>query len=321
MQKEITEKSGRYTTTIDEYVSYRRDGFLTVRGLLSRDDTQRLQQWTADVYEGEINLDHLSRAHAWMGGEQKTERLASARLHMPHLENATAEWGLLHPRVLDVLESLIGPDVLALQSMMFFNPPGKGGQGWHQDAFYIQTQPDSLIGAWIALDRADERNGCLWVSPGSHHEPIYPPENKQHFVHANDRHIEGLFTAKNPSHMDDSINSLSKVAAKYGNAVPVILEPGDVLFFHSHLLHRSYRNETTDRFRRAYVTHFCNARSWVPWGGSNEQHILARGRTHLPYASPLFGTPVDLTPAAEGGSDNGTMMVAMPDGGMGPMEM
>lgn len=322
MQSEQTKQAGRYTTTIEEYVSYRRDGFVIVRGLLSKEDTQRLQQWTDDTYEGRINLDHLSRAHKWMNGEQKEERLASARLHMPHLENETAEWGLLHPRILDVLESLIGPDVLCLQSMMFFNPPGKGGQGWHQDSFYIQTQPDSLIGAWIALDRADEQNGCLWVCPGSHHEPIYPPENRQHFVHVDDRQIEGLFTAKNPSNMDDSLNSLSQVAAKYGNAVPVLLEPGDVLFFHSHLLHRSYRNETTDRFRRAYVTHYCNARSWVPWGGSNEKHLLARGRTHLPYASPLFGTPVALSKAAEDGdSDNGSMMVAMPGGDMGVMEM
>jgi chlorinating enzyme len=323
METEITKQTGRYTTTIDEYVSYRRDGFIAVRGLLSEEHTQRLRQWTDDIYEGRINLDHLSRAHAWMTGEQKQkqERLASARLHMPHRENPTAEWGLLHPRVLDVLESLIGPDVLALQSMMFFNPPGKGGQGWHQDSFYIQTQPDSLIGVWIALDRADEENGCLWVAPGSHHEPIYPPENRNHFVHADDTHIEGLFAATHPSHMDDSVNNLSKVAAKYGDAVPVILEPGDVLFFHSHLLHRSYRNETPDRFRRAYVTHYCNARSWVPWNGSNENHILARGRTHLPYASPLFGTPVQLSRTADSGSDNGAMAVAMPDGGMGIMDM
>lgn len=308
--------------TIPEYIDYQKYGFLIVKRLLPKEDTKKLQKLTDDIYEGRINLDHLDHAHQWMTDEQKMERLASARLHQLHRENRAAEWGLLHPRVLDVLEALIGPDVLALQSMLFFNPPGKGGQGWHQDSYYIQTQPDSLIGVWIALDHADQDNGCLWVAPGSNHEPVYPPEHRgSGYAHPDDKQIQGLHTANNASNMDDSINNLSQVAAKYGDPVPVVLAPGDVLFFHSHLLHRSYRNETKDRFRRSYVTHFCNARSWVPWDGSNANHILVRGRTHLPYAAPKFGTPVDLTPTPDDRSDQGTKMVAMPGGDMGKMEM
>jgi chlorinating enzyme len=318
--KMVGEKRQRYTVSVDEYVRYRRDGYLIVRGLVSKEDTERLLKWTEDIYEGRINLDHLSPVFNWMTDGQNTGRLASARIHDPHNCDATAEWGLLYPGILDVLEALVGPDVLALQSMLFFNPPGKGGQGWHQDSFYIQTQPDSLIGAWIALDRADEQNGCLWVAPGSHHEPIYPPPSgRERFVHTDERHVQGLFTADHASNMDDTLNQLSKVAAKYGEAVPVVLEPGDVLFFHSHLLHRSYRNVTTDRFRRSYVLHYCNARSWVPWNGGNERHILARGWTHLPYASPVFGTPVELSPPAAG--DFGSIAAAMPDGGMGKIDM
>ncbi|MEF3303414.1 phytanoyl-CoA dioxygenase family protein [Paenibacillus sp. GYB003] len=324
MNETVASGRKRYPVSIEQYAAYHKDGYLIVKGLLEADDVSRLQSWTDDIFYGRVTeLDHLSREHAWMEGTNKAERLASARMHMPHLHNETAEWGLLHPRLLDVLEALIGPDVLALQSMLFFNPPGKGGQGWHQDSFYIQTQPDSLIGAWVALDRADERNGCLWIAPGSHCEPIYPPpEARKGYVHADERHIQGLVPVTAPSHMDDSINNLSRIAAKYGEAVPIVLEPGDVLFFHSHLLHRSYRNETADRFRRAYVLHYCNARSRVPWNGSNENHILARGRTHLPYASPKLGTPVELSPEpADGGSDKGAMMVAMPDGDMGKMDM
>lgn len=43
--------------------------------------------------------------------------------------------------------------------------------------------------------------------------------------------------------------------------------------------------------RRAFVTHYCNARSFTPWLGGNGEHILARGGTTLPYAQPRFGTP------------------------------
>lgn len=322
----------RYSVSVDEYTHYQREGYLIVKGLLTREEAGELAQWMDDVYEGRVNLDHLGHTAKWLTAEQKEERIPSARLHMPHRHDATAERGLLHPRVVDVLEALIGPDVLALQSMMFFNPPGKGGQGWHQDSFYIQTQPDSLIGAWIALDRADEENGCLWVAPGSHVEPIYPPENRSpRYVHADHRQIDGLFPAKNASNMDDSVNKLSEVAAKYGAAVPVPLDPGDVLFFHSHLLHRSYRNETNDRYRRSYVCHYCNAHSWVPWNhgaayegdAANTLHILARGWTRLPHGAPKFGTPVELNadPFGEEAGSGGAMMVAMPDGNMGKLDM
>lgn len=323
MVHSTTEQRQRYALSIEEYASYHKDGFLIVRGLLTREDTERLQSWTDDIYYGRITeLDHLSPAHPWMKETDKAERLSSARMHMPHQQNETAEWGLLHPQLLDVLEALIGPDVLALQSMLFFNPPGKGGQGWHQDSFYIQTQPDSLIGAWIALDRADEENGCLWVAKGSHCEPIYPPPAARNgYVHADERHIQGLVPANAASDMDDSVNNLSKVALKYGEAVPVVVEQGDVIFFHSHLLHRSFRNGTTDRSRRAYVLHYCNARSWVPWHGSNKNHILARGRTHLPFATPKLGTQVELSAEPQSGEDQGSKMVAMPSGDMGKMEM
>ncbi len=317
----------RQSVRVEDYVSYHRDGYLIVRGLLPEANTSELQQWMNDIYEGRINLDHLSPVFQWMNEKEKADRLESARIHMPHRHNETAERGMLHAGILDVLEALIGPDVMALQSMMFFNPPGKGGQGWHQDSFYIQTQPDSLIGVWIALDHADEENGCLWVAPGSHHEPVYPPDNKAGFVHADQQHIDGLFPASAASNMDDSVNKLSQVASKYGDAIPVVLEPGDVLFFHSHLLHRSYRNQTEDRMRRAYVCHYCNARSWVPWNhgstyegeAANSEHILVRGRTHLPYGAPKYGTPVELS--SPDGEDRGSLNVAMPDGDMGTMEM
>ena len=53
-----------------------------------------------------------------------------------------------------------------LQSMLFLKPPGKPGQGWHQDSFYIPTHPDTLCGAWIAIDECDELNGAMWFAEG-----------------------------------------------------------------------------------------------------------------------------------------------------------
>jgi hypothetical protein len=240
------------------------------------------------------------------------------RVHMLHRADAVSERFFLQPRILDVLEALIGPDVLALQTMLFFNPPGKGGQGWHQDSYYITTYPDTLIGVWLALEPADEENGCLWVAPGSHCETVYPsPDPDEGFVHAQGA-FANLHPVRNVSHLDNSVNTLSQVALTY-ESVPVEVDPGDVVFFHGHLLHRSYPNRTQNRWRRAFVSHYCNARSWVPWNhgqpyegeAANQCHILARGATHLPYATPVFGTPCAATePTAHEGHHRTVRMMA-----------
>ena len=112
------------------------------------------------------------------------------------------------------------------------------------------------------------------------------------------------------------------------------MNPGDVAFFGGHILHRSHRNRSTDRFRRSFVGHYANARSFTLWGHgdgdgtpTNHKHILARGFTHLPYGQPRFGTacaantPELRGPIAAGGAP---MMANMADGdmiGTAPMDM
>ena len=83
---------------------------------------------------------------------------------------------LSHPGVLEVLTELIGPDIKAMQSMLFLKAEGKPGQAWHQDEYFIPTRARSLTAVWIALDDATVDNGCLWVLPGSHRRGIIYPE-------------------------------------------------------------------------------------------------------------------------------------------------
>lgn len=309
-----------YRVKVDEYKHYWRNGYLIVRGLVASEDIAAMRPFAMDLLHGRIAIPGAPPP-----ASQEPQELYRrfSRIHMLHRQFEPAERYLLYPRVLDVLQALMGPDVLALQTMLFFNPPGQGGQGWHQDAYYITTYPETLIGVWIALDRADEENGCLYVTPGSHTEPIYPTPERDH-LYAEEA-FDDLGTVQNVSSLDEEANTLTKVARSYPDPIPCIVEPGDVIFFHSHLLHRSYPNRTVDRFRRAFVSHYCNARSWVPWNhgtawegpAANYLHILARGRTHLPFAQPKFATPcAALNPQmdddqADGrmvGSENGDMV-------------
>lgn len=278
---------------VSQYADYWRNGFLVVPGLVP--EYEALRRYADDLLHGRIDVPGMPPPPE--KADMETLHSRFTRIHMLHRASAEAERAMLHSRVLDVLEALMGPDVLALQTMLFLNPPGRGGQGWHQDAYYIPTLPQTLIGAWIALDDADEENGCLWVAPGSHAEPIYPPNETGGPLH-NQEAFDDLAVAENVSSLNDQANSLTAVSEKHG-AVSVPVEAGSVVFFHGHLLHRSYPNRSANRYRRAFVSHFCNARSWVPWNhgrpyegaSANYCHILARGRTHLPFAEPLFGTP------------------------------
>jgi hypothetical protein len=283
-----------YRLSVQEYVAFHEQGFLAVRGLVPLEEVRELNEHMDRLLDGSETIPGVAVPSFTAPGERLQYWL---RVHMLHRRLEIHERFLLHPRVLDVLEALIGPDVLALQSMLFFKQPGQPGQGYHQDSYYIPTFPDTLCGAWLSLDRADEENGCLWMTVGSQHEPVYPDSDG---VTANGHHglgdIEPIFNA---SHTDETQNGLTRVARKYaGREVKVEAEPGDVVFFGGHILHRSHANRSS-RSRRAFVGHYCNARSWVPWNhgqpwegeAANYLHILARGATHLPYAQPLFGTP------------------------------
>ena len=319
-----SERKDRYAVSVQQYINFQRDGFLVVPQLVSPEEIDELRQHTADLMQGRLPEQNRSMASgdipsngtsiqvleappAHLSAEEKAQYFL--RIHMLHRQLELHERYLLHPRVLDVLEAIIGPDVLALQTMLFLKPPGKPGQGWHQDRFYIPTHPNTLCGAWIAIDDTDEQNGAMWMALGSGAEPIYPPHADLGHNAFGQRNLDHISYVNGVSDPDDEKNDLSKIADKYPQVL-VTAKAGDVVFFNGHILHRSKKNWSADRLRRSFVSHYCNARSFTQWGGdspltidpatsmTNAAHILARGDTHLPFAQPRFGTfcAAQLTP-------------------------
>jgi ectoine hydroxylase-related dioxygenase (phytanoyl-CoA dioxygenase family) len=329
----------RVGVTVDQYRSFRRDGFVVVPGVVSPAEVDELRQHTEDLMAGRLpeqqgaatarqNGDGVDVTHFGKPPEDLSPQERAnffLRIHMLHRKLELHERYLMHPGVLDVLEVLIGPDVLALQTMLFLKPPGSAGQGWHQDSFYIPSHPDTLCGAWIAIDPCDEYNGAMWFAKGSGTEPVYPPCPEAGYGFG-DKMIDDIRYVKGISNTDDRLNALSRVADRY-DQVLVCAKPGDVVFFNGHVLHRSKQNVTSDRYRRSFVSHYCNARSFTQWGAddpndpankgqtfddvhrspvvdpvtgmTNGSHILARGDTHLPFAQPKFGTPCAATQSRE----------------------
>ncbi len=315
----------RYRVSVEEYVRFRAQGFLVVRDLVPSAEVDELRAHTDDIIHQRLELPGVPPAPvgaaAGHSGILDPALLGEierryVRIHMLHRRLEIHERFLLHPRILDVLEALIGPDVMAMQTMLFLKPPGSDGQGYHQDSYYIPTLPDSLCGAWLAIDRADLDNGCMHFAVGSQHEPIYPDAGNRS-GHYPLGELQDLAIIDHASDTDESRNGLTPIARRHeASWVAAPAEPGDVVFFGGHVVHWSYANRTRDRFRRAFVGHYANARSFTQWGGGNGAHILARGRTHLACARPAFGTPcaaTDPEPPSAGAPPAPTMMAA---GGM-----
>ncbi len=139
-----------------------------------------------------------------------------------------------HPDLIAVLGALLGPDVDCFNSQFIFKNPGAWGQPWHQDSLYFDLARTPQVGVWLATSRATADNGCLFVAPGSHVEPLHH--------HVPDRRPEA------------NLGYLEIVDHDFSEAVPVEMSPGDVLVFHSFLMHRSGDNRTGSR-RTALVLH------------------------------------------------------------------
>ncbi|RYY52162.1 MAG: phytanoyl-CoA dioxygenase family protein, partial [Chitinophagaceae bacterium] len=167
-------------------------------------------------------------------------------IHFPHKFSQVILDSLSNKKIVEVLTEIVSPNLKAVQSMLFVKGPGKAGQAWHQDEYYIPTRDKSLIGVWIAIDDANVENGCLWIIPGSHKAGYMMkriPEVNEEYADL------------------DSID----ISAYADQAVPVEVKSGSVVFFNGYTLHSSRRNRTSDCFRMALVNHYMSAESMLPW--------------------------------------------------------
>jgi phytanoyl-CoA hydroxylase len=192
-------------------------------------------------------------------------------IHHPHKVSPAAYAALTHPRIVRGLTAVIGPNVKAMQSMLFIKSEGKPGQAWHQDEFFIPTRDRSLTAVWIALDDATVENGCLWVLPGSHRPGILYPTQEQA-----DPRFDCTIEAYNFPYADS-------------DAVPVEVPAGTALFFNGYLLHRSLQNSGKHGYRRALANHYMSAESLLPWRPPRDGEHMAM----VDYRDIVLVTGVD----------------------------
>ena len=217
--------------TDDELEAFHKNGYHIARGLFSREEAEQLRDYftelrLSDNYPGDV---------IGVGATEDDPARNYPVMHHPHRWDDAARSYMLDERVRQCLTRLIGAEPLACQSMVYFKPPQSRGQALHQDNYYLRVSPGTCMAAWMALDPTDIENGCLHIVPGTHE-------------------LDLLCTIE-----ADTSKSITNVTVPMPDnmiAEPMIMEPGDVLFFNGQVVHGSPPNVTGDRFRRAITCHY-----------------------------------------------------------------
>lgn len=173
---------------------------------------------------------------------------AEVEEHRSQLERAETELGPLHyvnkihtvmespyalathPAVLDMVEALIGPDILLYSTTYIIKEPGSEAYvAWHQDLTYWGlVDDDAQVSMWLALAPASVEAGCMTMVPGSHIDG-----RRDHVESPGDGNV--LLLGQQIEGVDKNL------------AMPCPLGPGEASFHHGWTIHTSSPNTTNDR--------------------------------------------------------------------------
>ena len=195
--------------TTEQLAAFRRDGFVfPVRALGEAD----AEGYAAKVDEFEARTGHLA----------SKKLRTKAHLLVPWLAELVR-----HPRVLDAVEDVLGPDILCWGCGLFV----KRGRdpafvSWHQDTWYWSWQPKEAMTVWLAFTKTDPENGAVRYVPGSHLRPIAAHD----------------WTDKASNLLTTSLEVAGGLDES--QAVDTRLRPGEMILHHERVVHGSAPNRS-----------------------------------------------------------------------------
>ncbi|RXZ84105.1 phytanoyl-CoA dioxygenase family protein [Paenibacillaceae bacterium] len=229
----------------EEVAYYEEQGYvLYKKPLFSENKLSGLQQ----IFE-----EHLA---------EKGKKL-SDELDTPHWRDERLLEYLLSDEVLDLVEPIIGPNIVLWSSHFICKDPFIGRQTpWHEDSTYWKGRLDNfskIVTVWLAIDPSNRENGCMRVIPGTHRNGFSNYENVDS--------KENLFSTRiKPSDIDESL------------AVDFELEQGECSLHDSRIIHGAEANTSPHR-RCGYTMRYFSADTKVITEANPGFKIwLARGK-------------------------------------------
>ncbi|MDR3709496.1 MAG: phytanoyl-CoA dioxygenase family protein [Capsulimonadaceae bacterium] len=140
-------------------------------------------------------------------------------------------------KVLDIVQDLVGPDLLLWSTHFLCKFSGEGSQTpWHQDARYWPLAPHETVTVWLAFDDCDAENSGLVVIPASHTIGIQGSDNASSPV---SRARENEFQEE--------------------DAVVLDLKLGHIAIYDDNLIHATLPNRSQRR-RAGLIMRYCTPR-------------------------------------------------------------
>ena len=268
MNVEPTRQNRPFGLSPDELSDWNENGYLVRLNVFTPEENDVLRQVAEDVVDKKRPFPDTNVNQNALVRDGKIEQQGIHAMHKIHHPSCYCPEFLARvrdPRLTDPLVDILGPDILGINNLFIWKAPKIGlGFPWHQDKFYFRNRfnTETTIGTWTAIDPANRENGCLYVIPGSHKWDIFEHDD-----------LEG------------SQQQEFKLArgASDTDGVAVEVPPGAVIWFHSHLLHKSTDNHSL-RFRRSYVIHYLSAQAeWARPAALNSRRrqpvMWIRGKT------------------------------------------
>lgn len=150
----------------EQIQAYRSNGYLIAPHRLAQQHLALLRE----------TLEQLIRDNPGI----RPEKLVSAHIEGRNSEGVRGSRVFLElardPAILDMVEQVLGPDIILWGCHIFCKPAGDGLETpWHQDGHYWPIRPLATCTVWVALDDSVTENGCLRVIPGSHSARVTHP--------------------------------------------------------------------------------------------------------------------------------------------------
>ena len=226
--------------TPEQVQSYKDNGYVLVSNVLSDEELKALQDVTDDFLERSRQLTVSDNIFDLEEGHT-AEHPRLRRIKRPIKQHPTYAAILKHPRIIRLLQQVLGPSVRHYGLKLNLKPGG-GGEPveWHQDwAYYPHTNDDVCV-LGIMLDDVTMEKGPLLVVPGSHKGPVL------------DHHQDGVF-----------VGAVTDPAAHetFRKAVPLLGKAGDISIHAARTLHGSASN-MSDSYRRLFFITARNADAW-----------------------------------------------------------
>ena len=217
--------------TPEQVTRFTEDGYLIHGDLITTNEAAAMQAAYLQCLDDLREQDELPN----MRESKDPDGLVRAvyQLRCAHLMHPLFDGLIRDARLLDPVQSIIGPNIRVILIQGLYKPPRSGGViAWHQDDYYFRVERDNaMVSCWLTFDDVTIDSGCMWVIPGGHRSMV------EH------RAIEGGLEI---SGVDESA------------AVPVELKAGQCMFHHGLMPHRTLENRS-ERHRCALAMHFMDA--------------------------------------------------------------